>query len=90
MFVDAPVNVPVDPWEPAVLENRSIGLRCSAKGNPAVHSYQWRNENGSLHTQGHILTLHNVTRLTQAISCATRNSEGETTSRPVKVNVECE
>ncbi|XP_031420772.1 sialic acid-binding Ig-like lectin 14 isoform X2 [Clupea harengus] len=84
----APVNVTVDPWEPSVLENRSIELRCSAKGNPAVHSYQWRNENGSLHTQGHILTLHNVTRLTQAISCATRNSEGETTSRPVKVNVE--
>lgn len=88
--VVAPVNTTIAPWEPSVLENTFIGLNCSAKGNPAVNSYQWYNERDHLIWQGESLTLYNVTRHYPAIRCAAKNSVGESKSRPMKINVECE
>ncbi|XP_063072495.1 Schwann cell myelin protein-like isoform X2 [Engraulis encrasicolus] len=85
----APINVTIDPWEPAVLENSSVTLSCSAVGNPAISSYRWGNQSGSLPpTQGAALTLPKVTRGMRTISCVAVNSEGEATSRAMSINVE--
>ncbi|XP_062388319.1 sialic acid-binding Ig-like lectin 13 [Sardina pilchardus] len=84
----APVNVTISPWEPSVLENGSITLSCLAEGNPQVTSYQWRDGTGPLSAQGKSLTLPSVTRRTHAITCVATNREGETASRPMRINVE--
>ncbi|XP_041941245.1 sialic acid-binding Ig-like lectin 13 isoform X1 [Alosa sapidissima] len=84
----APVNVTISPREPSVLENGSISLSCLAEGNPEVDSYQWRNGSGPLSVQGKSLKLSSVTRRIHAITCVARNREGETASRPVRINVE--
>ncbi|KAL2101293.1 hypothetical protein ACEWY4_003054 [Coilia grayii] len=84
----APVNVTIDPWEPSVLENGSTELRCSAVGNPVVSSYRWSSESGRPPTQGAALTLPRVSRNSPAIRCIASNSEGESTSRAMTINVE--
>uniref|UniRef100_A0A673XSM0 Ig-like domain-containing protein n=1 Tax=Salmo trutta TaxID=8032 RepID=A0A673XSM0_SALTR len=88
LFIDAPVDVMVEGVS-SVKEGDTVELRCSSDSNPAAHSYRWHNSRGPLPTTGPTLTLENVTRLTEALYCTAINTEGQVSSSPLNLNVEC-
>ncbi|XP_051965828.1 myelin-associated glycoprotein isoform X2 [Xyrauchen texanus] len=79
------VSVVINPQE--VKEHGSLDVTCNSDSNPPAQSYQWFSLNGAIlaNTQTH--RLEKVSRYTEAISCTAKNTEGESSSSPQKINV---
>ncbi|KAL0985013.1 hypothetical protein UPYG_G00151830 [Umbra pygmaea] len=83
----APVDVKVK-GASSVKEGASVELRCSYDSNPAAHSFHWHNSKGPMPSRRSTITLHKVTRLTEALYCIAINTEGRGKSISLKVKVE--
>lgn len=85
---DAPETVEVNN-PPTVKEGETVRMTCSSDAHPAVSSYEWYDDKGArLHT-GQEFLLQNVSRHHSALYCVANNTEGQSKSSPVHLNVLC-
>ncbi|KAI1894805.1 hypothetical protein AGOR_G00119530 [Albula goreensis] len=74
-----------------ILEGHDVTLNCSSDANPAVTRYEWLTPDRQSLGSGQSITVHSVqSNTTEQFLCEASNFLGSNTSKPLKLNMQCE